>query len=113
MREWTESFLTNIKVALGLCREVGRDAHGNRYFENTRSVPSKRWTLYHGRAEGSKTPSLWHAWLHHTIEEIPLETNRYDWQKPHLPNLTGTSRAYKPTSLTKSRYEAWKPEELS
>jgi NADH:ubiquinone oxidoreductase subunit len=46
--------------------------------------------------EASRVPPPWHAWLHYTVD-VPLsETNAYAWQKPHLPNLTGTPAAHRP-----------------
>ena len=43
-------------------------------------------------------PPEWHAWLHHTIDEIPRPgaRTRYPWEKEHLPNMTGTPYAYHP-----------------
>ena len=50
----------------------------------------KRWVIYNGIVEASKVPAEWHAWLHYTAE-APLSTaNEFEWQKEHLPNLTGT-----------------------
>ena len=42
-----------------------------------------------------------------------LPTNmelRYDWQKEHEPNLSGTKHAYVPNiSTTKRTYSSWSP----
>ena len=105
-------------------RSVGEDEQGNRYFEERR--PSlegrkRRWVLYKGLAEASRVPPDWHAWMHHITDAPPSEAPlpRRAWEKPHLPNLTGTVRAYRPPgSLWRSGdrapatsdYEAWKPE---
>lgn len=95
---------------------VGTDEFGNRYYKNSSSGPnrkSKRWVVYKGMAEPSKVPASWHGWLHYTIDEVLTE--RYEWQKPHTPNLTGTVNAYFPTSKDGKRknvasdYEAWNP----
>ncbi|HUK10848.1 MAG TPA: NADH:ubiquinone oxidoreductase subunit NDUFA12 [Stellaceae bacterium] len=109
---------------------VGTDEFGNRYYRekpgrqlrpgggwNSRE---RRWVLYKGEPEASKVPPEWHAWLHHTVNELPDPKRRkYPWEKPHLPNLTGTARAYRPPgSLLKGGhrapatgdYEPWQPE---
>ena len=110
---------------------VGTDQFGNRYF---REKPGRklrrgggfdsrerRWVLYKGEAEASKVPPEWHGWLHHTVNEVPAEGGKpeYPWQKPHLPNLTGTPLAYRPPgSVLKGGqraratgdYEPWQPE---
>ena len=42
-------------------------------------------------------PPEWHAWLHHTVDEVPrADRPRYPWEKPHQPNMTGTPYAYHP-----------------
>jgi len=110
---------------------VGSDQFGNRYYRDKsqrklergggRFSREKRWVLYNGEAEGSRVPPEWHAWLHHTVDEIPADgcKPKYAWQKPHQPNLTGTPDAYRPPgSLVRGGhrapatgdYEAWKPE---
>jgi len=102
---------------------VGEDEFGNRYYTE-KSVPKtgrrKRWVLYRGLAEPSKVPASWHGWLHYTLEKPPSQRNikHYKWEKPHLPNLTGTRNAYVPPGhllrgaerdSTTADYEAWKP----
>lgn len=110
---------------------VGTDPFGNRYYRERPGRPlrkgggrasrEKRWVLYNGEPEASKVPPGWHAWLHHTVDEIPPDAGRpkYPWQKPHQPNLTGTPLAYRPPgSVLKGGrrapatgdYEPWTPE---
>lgn len=85
---------------------VGTDAYGNRYYRERKPrlrkgtlMREKRWVRYHGAAEGSKTPALWNAWLHHTYDQVP-EPREFDaapaWVKPHQENLSGTAAAYRP-----------------
>lgn len=84
-------------------KRVGVDVFGNRYYKSRKKQKSwlneKRWVLYRGLAEPSKIPPLWYSWLHHTVENPPspkaIQTS-YAWEKPHLPNLTGTPYAYYP-----------------
>jgi NADH:ubiquinone oxidoreductase subunit len=89
-----------------LCGErVGSDAQGNRYYRSRSKwlrrkgrERERRWVVYKGIDEASKVPPEWHAWLHH-ISEVPLTASAgkvRPWQKPHLPNLTGTPYAYRP-----------------
>jgi NADH:ubiquinone oxidoreductase subunit len=97
--------------------KVGEDAEGNRYFE-TRDG-KRRWVMYTGEAEASRVSPEWHGWLHHTWDEPPTKAplTHKPWEKPHLPNLTGTAAAYAPAgSIRKAEpaprtdYEAWTPE---
>ncbi len=66
-------------------------------------------------AEPSKVPAEWHGWLHYTNSNPPVKINtqKFSWQKIHLPNLTGTKNAYSPKNSlakkTNSSYEAWDP----
>jgi len=59
--------------------------------------------------------------LHHQTNKFPSDHEgfRKPWQKPHTPNLTGTTLAYKPTghqlnggqrARATGDYEAWTPE---
>lgn len=102
---------------------VGEDEFGNRYYtqkNQPKKGVAKRWVVYKGMAEPSKIPPRWFGWIHYTTDRIPQagDNRVYDWEKPHLPNLTGTKNAYKPSgSLHKegihakstSDYEAWTP----
>jgi NADH:ubiquinone oxidoreductase subunit len=103
---------------------VGQDEFGNRYYKGRgRKLNNRerRWVVYNGMAEASKVPPEWHAWIHHTTDEPLTEraARPRPWQKPHLPNLTGTTHAYRPQGhvLSGGRrapatgdYEAWRPE---
>lgn len=104
-------------------RPVGQDAFGNRYFRS-KGAPDpkreKRWVLYKGDAEASKVPAEWHAWLHHIVLDPPAPGSQpgRPWQKAHLPNLTGTTLAYRPPghvlrgghrARSSGDYEPWQP----
>ena len=103
---------------------VGEDEQGNRYFEERRPSQEgrkRRYVIYNGLAEASRVTPDWHGWMHHTVDEPPTEAPllRKAWELPHLPNQTGTVRAYRPKgSLARggvraaatTDYEAWKPE---
>jgi len=112
-------------------RLVGTDQFGNRYYRERsprRLRPGggvlsreRRWVIYKGAAEASAVPPEWNGWLHHTFDELPVDggKSRYAWQKPHVPNLTGTQLAYRPKgsvlrgghrARTTGDYEPWQPE---
>jgi NADH:ubiquinone oxidoreductase subunit len=97
--------------------KVGEDEAGNIFYQTRDSA--KRWVIFNGEAEASCVSPDWHGWLHHTWDEPPNLTPlvHKTWEKPHLPNLTGTVRAYAPagsirktTPRSRSDYEAWTPE---
>jgi NADH:ubiquinone oxidoreductase subunit len=102
-------------------RPVGQDAAGNRYFTEKRTRPvgrTKRWVVYAGEADASAVPPEWHCWLHYTTDAPLPETGRKPWQKPHLPNPTGTAASYRPAGhdyqggtrvAASGDYEAWTP----
>ena len=51
--------------------------------------------------------------MHFTANKIENnhELKKFDWQKPHRPNLTGSDQAYSPkenTDATKKKYNTWK-----
>lgn len=87
---------------------VGEDAFGNVYYRTRGGAidPAlgieRRWVIFNGVTEASAVPPGWNGWLHHTVE-VPPTAETYvprAWEKPHIPNLTGTSRAYRPRGST-------------
>lgn len=101
---------------------VGTDSQGNKYYRGKRTpagARERRWVVYQGRVEASRVPPAWHSWLHHTTDAVPEgEAGQWDWQREHVPNLSGTDRAYHPPgSLLESGkrspatgdYEPWQP----
>ncbi len=106
-------------------RLVGTDDGGNHYYEQRKGVgplgKPRRWVIYNGVAEASKVPPEWHAWLHYTVDVPPSEEDYSPkaWEKPHMPNMTGTPQAYRPSgSILNPRpraqgrpdYEPWDAE---
>ena len=101
----------------------GIDEFGNRYFSDKRAQKGrrvKRWVIYKHKDEASQVPASWHGWLHHINSETPIDSEQITniWEKPHMPNLTGTADAYRPPGHILSGgqraratgdYEAWKP----
>jgi NADH:ubiquinone oxidoreductase subunit len=105
---------------------VGVDDEGNRYFRTKgRKIDptlgfERRWVVYNGYAEASRVPPSWHGWLHHTVDVAPTEESYepHEWEKPHVPNMTGTPSAYRPSGSTLASgrrpaanvdYQPWTP----
>jgi len=100
-------------------QRVGQDVEGNVYYQTDGG--KRRWVIFNGESEASRVSPDWHGWLHHTWDSPPTEkpVARKAWEKPHVPNLTGTVAAYRPpgsirTPETRPRaggdYDAWSPE---
>jgi NADH:ubiquinone oxidoreductase subunit len=99
---------------------VGEDEFGNRYFQErrpNRQGKVRRWVIYKGSPEASKVPADWHGWLHYTLSTPPEPCQKFSWEKPHAPNLTGTPNAYKPKGwgrhskpMRPRDYDPWTPE---
>ena len=96
---------------------VGEEEQGNVFYENRDG--SQRWVIDNGAVEASRVSPEWHGWLHRTFDEPPTKSPlaHKTWEKPHVPNLTGTEAAYAPagslrraTAVERSDYEAWQPE---
>ena len=102
---------------------VGEDHLGTVYYEGGRDTAGRprRWAIYAGSNDPSRLPPEWFSWLHHQIEDVPdiaLPPER-PWQKPAIPNMTGTALAYRPAGALEKGgrraaatgdYEAWSPE---
>ena len=100
---------------------IGSDAAGNAYFESTKPIGgrTRRWVIYQGANDASRVPPEWHGWLHNTTDVVPdaMPAPR-EWQKPPVPNLTGTPAAFRPAGALErggnraaatGDYEAWSP----
>jgi NADH:ubiquinone oxidoreductase subunit len=97
--------------------KVGTDDEGNTFYQ-TRDG-KRRWVIYKGEMEASRVSPDWHGWLHHTWDKPPTEAppKRKAWEKPHVPNLTGTGAAYAPPGsirraapVERRDYDAWAPD---
>ena len=76
--------------------------------------------IYNGYSEASAIPPGWHGWIHHRTDVAPSDESYKprEWQKPHVPNLTGSAAAYRPKGSMLSGeerprvtgdYDAWTP----
>lgn len=121
---WTGASLGTMTWGLRDKARVGEDGLGNVYYEGGRDTHGnpRRWCIYSGSNEGSRVPPEWFAWLHHQVDAVPdkaLPPPR-PWQKPAVPNMTGTALAYRPSGAMEKGgrraaatgdYEAWTPDE--
>ena len=104
-----DTFGTRIKTII-FGKFVGKDSFGNKYYE---SKNGKRWVIYANEIDASKIPVEWYSWIHFTQNKIENthELKKYEWQKPHKPNLTGTNSAYYPNKnkdAIEKKYKSWK-----
>jgi len=87
----------------------GKDNSGNKYYQ---SKSGKRWVIYNGEVDSSKIPNEWYSWIHYTQNKIEKvhDQKKFEWQKEHKPNLTGTSKAYHPNKNKNDhkKYKTWK-----
>ena len=108
--------------------DVGTDERGNRYYRSRPGAKpgpngyERRMVTYiGGYAEASEIPPGWHGWMHHRTDVPPTHEDYvpYEWQKPFVPNQTGTPNAYRPKGSILSGakpapraadYSAWRPE---
>ena len=103
--------------------KVGEDGMGNLYYEGGRDTAGnpRRWVIYNGSNDASRVPPEWFSWLHHQVAQVPERSLPVakPWQKPGVPNMTGTALAYRPPGALEKGgkrapatgdYEAWTPE---
>lgn len=100
---------------------VGSDSFGNVYYRaDVKPLGERRWVIYPGVTDPSSVPAEWHGWLHHSVDVVPVDGDytAREWQKPHLPNPTGTPQAHRPSGSILGHgerpratgdYDAWSP----
>jgi NADH:ubiquinone oxidoreductase subunit len=120
---WNGATIGTMIYGLRGKRQVGEDGLGNTYWEGgtTPQGTTRRWVIYNGANDTSRVPPDWFSWLHHQIADVPdqsLPAPR-QWQKPAVPNMTGTALAYRPSGALEKGgnrasatgdYEAWSPD---
>ena len=107
---WNQETLGTKLKTIFYGKLAGKDSSGNKYYE---SKSGKRWVIYNDEIDASKIPNEWYSWMHFTNNRIENnhELKKYDWQKPHQSNLTGTDEAYYPNKNkngNKKKYSSWK-----
>jgi NADH:ubiquinone oxidoreductase subunit len=105
---------------------VGEDVRGNRYYRTKGGKIDpylgfeRRWVIFNGYTDPTAIGD-WHGWMHHLTDTPPTQETVVPrpWEKPHLPNMTGTAFAYRPpgSTLAEARrpqatgdYQAWRPD---
>ena len=120
---WNGASWSTIFYGLRGMKKVGEDHLGNAYWEGGKDTMGhpRRWVIYEGPNDASRVPPDWFAWLHRQVDDVPdraLPPIR-PWQKPAVPNLTGTPLAFRPQGALEKGghraaatgdYEAWTPE---
>ena len=105
-----DTFGTRLKTIF-FGKLVGSDSFGNKYYE---SKNGKRWVIYPNTIDATSIPIEWYSWMHFIPNRIEKnhEFKKYDWQKPHQSNLTGTEAAYYPNkkkdNAINKKYKSWK-----
>ncbi len=108
---WNKQTFGTFLKTLFFGKYVGKDELGNKYYKNKKD---ERWVIYKDAVEATKITSEWYLWIHHTTNTIPRENKeiKYEWQKKHLENQTGTSNKFRPVKIKKDekqkKYETWK-----
>jgi len=124
---WNEQTLSTRIHTFFHGERVGQDEFGNTYYrwKNGKIDPAlgfnRRWVIFKGVAEGSKVPPGWYGWLHYLTDETPISApyTPREWEKPYIPNQTGTPNAWRPSGSTLAAgvrqpaggdYQAWSPD---
>ena len=107
---WNHQTLGTRIYTLFFGKYKGNDYFGNKYFQ---SKSGRRWVIYNGEIDATKISNVWYSWIHFTKNKIEINKNvkKYEWQKPHSPNKTGTTESYHPhkkNNEIKKKYSAWK-----
>ena len=107
---WNQQTLATRIQTIFFGKFVGVDNFGNKYYE---SKTGKRWVIYKDEIDASKIPNEWYSWIHFTNNKIENlhELKKFDWQKSHQPNLTGTNKSYHPNKKNDEvikKYKSWK-----
>ena len=108
---WNKQTLGTLLKTFFTGKFVGKDELGNKYYRNKND---ERWVIYSTEIDATKITSNWFLWMHHTTDKIPNDKleKKYDWQKKHSENKTGTKEKYRPVKIRKNsiqkKYETWK-----
>ena len=107
---WNQQTLATRIQTIFFGKFVGADNFGNKYYE---SKAGKRWVIYKDEIDASKIPNEWYSWIHFIKNRIETSNKikKYNWQKPHLSNQTGTNKSYHPNKKNDEvikKYKSWK-----
>tara|TARA_B100000965_G_scaffold354461_1_gene331148 strand:- start:1108 stop:1440 length:333 start_codon:yes stop_codon:yes gene_type:complete len=107
---WNQTTIGTRLKTIFFGKLVGKDSFGNKYYQNK---SGKRWVIYKDEIDASKIPSEWFSWMHfmkNKIENVH-DFQKYEWQKPHQHNQTGTDNSYHPNKYNEKKikkYKSWK-----
>ena len=120
---WTGASWGTVFYGLRGKRRVGEESLGNTYGEGGSDTAGRprRYVIYAGANDSSRVSPEWFSWLHHQIDDVPDQSlpPARRWEKPAVPNMTGTALAYRPPGALEKGghraaatgdYEAWSPE---
>jgi NADH:ubiquinone oxidoreductase subunit len=120
---WTGASWGTVLYGLIGKTRVGEDNLGNVYWQGGKDPYGRprRWVIYSGANDTSRVPPEWFAWMMHQVDDVPSISfpPKRQWEKPALPNLTGTALAYRPPGALEKGghraaatgdYEAWTPD---
>ena len=107
---WNQATIGTHLKTIFFGKYVGKDSFGNKYYQNK---SGNRWVIYKDEIDASKIPNEWFSWIHFTKNKIENvhEFQKYDWQKPHQSNQTGTDNSYHPNKYNEKKnkkYKSWK-----
>ena len=106
---WNHQTLGTRLFTLFFGKLVGGDDLGNKYYE---SKTGRRWVIYKNEIDATHIPNEWYSWMHFTKNKIENlhELKKYNWQKPHISNQTGTENSYHPNKSNNEinkKYKTW------
>jgi len=106
---WNQETIGTMIETIFSGKFVGKDFLGNKYYKNS---SGKRWVIYQGEVDATKIPVEWYSWIHFTKNKIENshDLKKYDWQKPHQSNQTGSNNSYHPkknNNKTNKKYKSW------
>jgi NADH:ubiquinone oxidoreductase subunit len=107
---WNQETLGTKLKTIFFGKLAGKDVFDNKYYE---SKSGKRWVIYKDEIDATKIPVEWYSWMHFTKNKIENlhDLKKFDWQKSHKSNQTGTDNAYYPNKNNddvKKKYSSWK-----
>jgi len=107
---WNQATIGTRLKTIFFGKFVGKDSFGNKYYQNKKG---KRWVVYKGEIDASKISTEWYSWIHYTKNKIENvhDFQKYEWQKPHQSNQTGTDNSYHPNKNNEKnnkKYKSWK-----
>lgn len=82
--------------------KVGSDEFGNKYYIEKFTKKNKRWVIFGIKNDTSYIPARWYGWINFMHDDV-IKKKKYFWQKPHMPNLSGTKYEIKPPTENDKR----------